>query len=377
MKKKQEKNSNMSDSRNLQEDEIIENFEKLSDTKPYKKLALVFLVVFFGGSLLWASFVPLEEGVPTVGKVVIETKRKAIQHQSGGVIKEIYVKEGQFVIKDQKLLKLSDSTAKNEVDIEKNKIKGLEESINSQYTFLKQIEESQASKIIQLDLLNEELKGIRDLVREGYAPKVNQLGLERELSQLESSYKELKNNKIQTEQKISELNFRLKAANKNLLIVESRLDGKIIKASVSGQVVGLQKQAVGSVISAAEKIMDLVPRDEKLVIETEIMPNLIDRVGLEDLVDIRFTSFSLTPFLVVPGKIISISSDIMDKPKQKTGPYYLARVVLTDEAKEILGDRKIRPGMNVEIVVKTGSRTLLAYILHPLTRRVARSLKEE
>ncbi|OUV02333.1 MAG: hypothetical protein CBC42_05955 [Betaproteobacteria bacterium TMED82] len=361
----------------LSEEDILEQFEELSDTSQYRRYALWFLVFFFGGTLLWAALVPLEEGVPTIGSVVVETKRKAIQHQSGGVIKEIYVKEGDFVEKDQKLLKLSDSTAKNEVEIEKNNIQSLNESINSQFTLLKKIDEARSGKSLQISLLNEELFGIRNLVKDGYAPKVRQLALERELAELESNNRELKNTKLQTEQKISEQKYQLEAAKKRLLIVKSRLDGKVIKASVSGQIVGLQKQAVGSVISPAEKIMDLVPRDEKLLVETEVMPNLIDRVEVGDIVDIRFTSFSLTPFLVVPGKISSISTDILNKPRQKVSTYYLARVVLTEEAKTILGKRKIRPGMQVEIVIKTGTRTLLAYMLHPLTRRIAHSMKEE
>ena len=77
--------------------------------------------------------------------------------------------------------------------------------------------------------------------------------------------------------------------------------------------VGLQKQAIGGVIQPAEKIMDLVPRNENLLIEAEVMPNLIDRVNLNDPVDIRFTSFSLTPFLVVEGTIVSISTDILNR----------------------------------------------------------------
>ena len=68
---------------------------------------------------------------------------------------------------------------------------------------------------------------------------------------------------------------------------------KEIKSTVSGQVVDLQKQAIGSVIRPAEKIMDIVPRDEMLLIEAEIMPNLIDRVAVGDDVDIRFSNFSL------------------------------------------------------------------------------------
>ena len=89
-----------------------------------------------------------------------------------------------------------------------------------------------------------------------------------------------------------ELKFKLESAKESLLIARRKLNQKEIKASVSGQVVDLQKQAVGSVIRPAEKIMDLVPGDEMLLVETEIMPNLIDRVAVKDLVDIRFSNFS-------------------------------------------------------------------------------------
>ena len=107
----------------------------------------------------------------------------------------------------------------------------------------------------------------------------------------------------------------------------------------------------------------------------EIKPNLIDRISVGDDVDIRFTTFSLTPFLVVSGEIVTISSDIL--MTQKREPYYLARVKVTDAGFEKLGNRKLRPGMEVGVVIKTGSRTLLTYLLHPLTRRIAFSLKEE
>ena len=80
---------------------------------------------------MWAAFVPLAEGVPTMGKVVVDTKRKEIQHSVGGVIKEIYVREGDFVKKDQLLIKARRlQRAQSEVLIEENNIKSLEENVN-------------------------------------------------------------------------------------------------------------------------------------------------------------------------------------------------------------------------------------------------------
>ena len=241
--------------------------------------------------MLWAAFVPLDEGVPTMGKVVVDTKRKAIQHSTGGTIKEIYVKEGDFVEKDDLLMKLGDLRAQSEVLIEENNIKSLEENVNLQRISLVKISGLITAGDKQLALVEEELDGIRGLVVEGYAPKVQQIGLEKEFNDLLSKKTELTSTREQTLQTIEELKFKLKAANERLLIAQRNLKQKEIKSTVSGQVVGLQKQAIGVVIQPAEKIMDIVPRDEMLLIETEIMPNLIDRVSVGDDVDIRFSNF--------------------------------------------------------------------------------------
>ena len=357
-------------------EQIDAEFEKILQTEKYKILAFWSLIVLFGGFLLWAAFVPLAEGVPTMGKVVVDTKRKGVQHSTGGTIKEIYVREGDFVQEGQVLIKLGDAKAQSEVFIEENNIKSLEENVNLQKIALNKISDNIDTAIKQIELVSEELDGIRSLVEEGYAPKVQQIRLEKELNNLLSRRNEAKGTRRQTLQSIEELKFKRNAAEERLLIAKRNLIQKEIKASVSGQVVDLKKQSIGAVISAAEKIMDLVPRDEMLLIETEIMPNLIDRVEVGDLVDIRFSNFSLTPLLVVPGKVSSISTDVLFKDKTKE-PYYLARVSLTDEGMSMLGKRKMRPGMEVGVVVKTGSRTLLTYLLHPLTRRVAFSMKEE
>ncbi len=360
----------------IDEEKISEEFDKLSDTEKYKKIAFWFLVVFFGGLILWAAIVPLQEGVPTAGIVVIDTKKKEVAHSSGGVIKEIFVKEGEFVEKEQVLLKLKDATPKSDVEIEKNKIQSLKENIIGQKLQLKSYEQLMASKLEQLESIDEELKGIIDLVKEGYAPKVKQLELERSYSEITSRFNEIFASKEAATQNILDLNYRLEAAKERRKKAERKLAGTTIKAGVSGQVMGIKKQSQGAVIKAGEKIMDLVPKNEQLFLETQIKPNLIDRVSVGLEVDVRFSSFSLTPLLVVPGEVTSISTDVIEDKRMKS-PYYLARVMLKEEAKEILGKRKIQPGMQVQIVIKTGKRTLLEYILHPLTRRVAYSLKEE
>ena len=211
----------MSDKENIK---VVEReFEEMLETKGYKKLASWVLLVLFGGFLLWATFVPLDEGVPTMGTVVVDTKRKAVQHSVGGVIQEIYVREGDFVSKDQLLIKLGDAKAQSEVFIEEQNISSIKENINLQHTTLDKIDSLIKTREKQKQLIDEEYVGIKSLVAEGYAPKVNQLDLEKELNQLESSLKELFASEKQSMQTIDELNFRLDAAREKLRILQRAL----------------------------------------------------------------------------------------------------------------------------------------------------------
>ena len=86
-----------------------ENFNK--DKHPIR-FGTLFLLIGLGGFLLWACLAPLNEGVPCQGSISIDTKRKIIQHLGGGVIKNIYIKEGQFVKANDVLLTFSDTTVK-------------------------------------------------------------------------------------------------------------------------------------------------------------------------------------------------------------------------------------------------------------------------
>ena len=83
-----------------------------TDTLQPMRVGLWVLGIGFGGFLLWAAMAPLDEGVPTQGMVAIDTKRKAVQHLSGGLVKDVLVKEGQFVKDDQELIRLDDAVAR-------------------------------------------------------------------------------------------------------------------------------------------------------------------------------------------------------------------------------------------------------------------------
>ena len=426
-----------------------------SDSIGAAKFGLWALGVGFGGFLLWAAFAPLDEGVPSQGLISIDTKRKAVQHPTGGIVKQVLVGEGEHVKENQPLIRLDDGKAKADFEMIRQHylgfrasqgrlsaeqanapkivfhpdlvkaasdplirnqmisqeqlfasrreqlradLQGIEESIGGQQALIASYNNMLASRRESLKLLNDELQQSRELVKEGYLPRNRQLELERMVAESNSSMSEILGNIQRAQRAILELRQRaisrredsrkeveaqLTDVTQQVLADEAKfhaLEDDLarveIKSPATGQVVGLAVQTVGGVIQGGQKLMDIVPDKEPLLIETRVSPNLIDHVKTGLPVDIRFNSFSNTPTLVVDGKIVSISNDLL-VDQQSNAQYYLARVTVTPEGYKKLGNRVLQPGMPVEVVLKTGERSLLAYMLHPLTKRLAAAMKEQ
>ena len=427
---------------------------------------IYFLVIAFGGFLLWASFAPLDEGVPSEGIVSIETKRKAVQHISGGVVEKVFVKEGQQVKEGDLLIKLFSQKAlagyeeahqhylalrategrlnaelagsskitfhpdfihdsnqdlvkqhiQNQTQLLNAKLSGLaadlsgiEESIKGQEAQIHGFKSVLESRRTQLNVLNEQLTGIKELVKEGYAPRSQQSDLEFKVAQSLGDIGDAQFNIVRCERAIGELKQKYssrkeqerKDIDTQMADVRSQVDAYAekskalknelieteIKSPATGQVVGLQMQTVGGVIGPGQKVMDIVPFGEPLLIEVKISPSVIDKVRTGMPVDIRFTNFANSPQLLVEGNLETISHDLLTDPQsaaaqgggggQAPPSYYLARVSVKPSGMKILGQRQLQPGMPVSVVIKTGQRSLMKYIMHPLVKRLASSMKEE
>jgi protease secretion system membrane fusion protein len=320
----------------------------LSDTKRIRSLLGWILGVLFFGFFLWAALAPLDEGVPTQGMVIIETKRRPVQHLQGGTVKEVFIKEGQLVKEGELLIRLNDSLARAEF-----------ESARQAMINLRTQEISRRNELL---LLEKELTGVSELVKSQFMPVTRELELRRQISQVRSV--------------IEETIAQQKSTQERLIAAQETLAKTEIRASGAGQIMGLKVQASGAVINGGELLAEVVPQSERLILETRIAPNLIDRIHAGDSVDVRFSAFSHSPQLVVEGRLTTISKDVLKDPATQAS-YYLAQVTLTPEGVRQLGGRQMQPGMPVEVVIKTGSRTLLKYIADPLIKRISMSLKEE
>jgi len=409
-----------------------------------------------GGFVLWASFAPLDEGVPSVAVVAVETQRKAVQHLSGGIVKEVMVREGQTVKAGDLLFRLDAATARANYESVRQRylglravqarlqaeqsglqvmplhldlqeaskkdpliqiqvqtqqsllitranglnadLRSLQESIQGQRALIESTGLMQGNRQTQLNLLKEEHRHTRELVIEGYAPRNRQLELERGMADIQASLTELRGRHEQALRSVAELEQRIERTRHAFLqevqtqlgsvtlevesdadklrALSNELDRTDILAPVTGQAMGLVFQTVGGVIQPGQKLLDIVPEGEPLVLEVRIAPHLIDKVKPGLATDVRFSAFAHTPQLVIDGKVDSVSQDLLSDPQNGVS-YFLARVSLTPEGMRLLQGRRLQAGMPAEVVIKTGERSLLTYLLHPLTKRLAASLKEE
>lgn len=425
------------------------------DSAGAARIGLWALGIGLGGFLLWAGLAPLDEGVPSQGLIAIDTKRKAVPHPTGGIVKQVLVGEGDHVKEGQLLIKLDEAAARANYEAIRQRylsfravqgrllaeqsnlakitfhpelqsaaqdplirsqmmtqaqlfqsrkaalradLQGMHETIQGQEGLIRAYESMLSSRRNTLSLLNDELTQTRGLVKEGYTPRNRQLELERMVSESQGAVAELRGNitrgrqavlevrqkmisrqqeyRKEVETQLAEVTRDVQSDEGKFRALADDLAGMDIKSPATGQALGLVVQTVGGVIQAGQKLMDIVPDNELLLVETRVAPNLIDNVYADMPVDIRFSTFANSPLLVVEGKVVSISGDLLTDPQ--TGvQYYLSRVSVTPEGYKKLRKRTLQPGMPVEVVLKVGERSLLTYMLHPLTKRLAAAMKEE
>lgn len=149
-----------------------------------------------------------------------------------------------------------------------------------------------------------------------------------------------------------------------------------VPAPIGGKVINLQVHTVGGVVGAGEPIMNIVPEEERLIVEAQVRPMDRDNVNEGQEARLRITALKqrATPELL--GEVRLVSADILtDRDTQVQ--YYLAEILIPEEEFEKLGDKDIAPGFPVEVTFTGSERTMLQYLAEPLAGLVRRAMKEE
>ncbi len=247
------------------------------------------------------------------------------------------------------------------------------------------------------DLLAEELDGVRELVERGLEPRPRLLEMERAEQEIVGARVRNQARIASIEQTIDEMrlvidelgNVRLAEVVAELREVETRLsdlrerlaaardvvERTRVAAPVAGTVMDLQVFTQGGVVAAGQRLMDVVPANDRLIIEARVAPNDIESIALGLPAQVRLTAYSQLGAPRLSGRVIRISADRLGDPR--TGmSWYEARVAL-DPDQPGLSSLPLVPGMPAEVMIVTGARTPIDYLLTPIVESLGRALREE
>lgn len=414
------------------------------------------VIIFgLGGFLAWASFAPLDQGIPATGVIASESSRKQISHMTGGIIERIQVKEGQAVKKGDVLIRLDEAqstaalkaaqsqwwtalavearlraevaqsplialpqelqantnnpeidailrtqqnvlrarraAAAGEIRLIKESTRGLENQLHA-------LQKLKASRERQVALYDEQMTSARSLHLQGYLSRNQTLDVEQQLSEVQSRQSEDLSNINAIQGRLAELRLRetqyvidqrrereaelaevrrdLTALGERVAALSDMHERLSIRAPVSGTIVNLAFATVGGVIKSGERVMDIVPDGDDLIVEAKLDPRYIDRIHTGLSADLRFDAY-LNAFQkpVVAGQVKVVSADAMQD--ERTGaPFYKIRITMPLSARATLSSMKLQPGMPCTVMIKTGEHSLLKYLVQPLIRRFNGALAE-
>jgi HlyD family secretion protein len=402
----------------------------------------------------WAASSEITGAIIAPGQIVVDSNVKKVQHPSGGIVGELRVRDGDHVKAGDVVVRLDDTVTRanlaivtkglNELmarrarlDAERsglNAVKfppeladspdpevmaviasevklfearrasrdGQKAQLRQQIEQMKEegegLSAQQKAKTREIDLIQRELIGVRELFAKNLVQLPRLTQLERETARVEGERGQLTAAMAQSRVKTSETELKIIQIDQDLASDVGKemreIDGKIgefverkvtaqdqlkrvdIRAPQDGTVFQSAVHTVGGVIQAGEPIMLIVPNADNLAVESKANPQDIDQLQIGQKVMMRFTNFNQRTTPEIFGNVSRISADT--STDQRTGAsYYTIRVGLPPEEIAKLGEVRLVPGMPVETFIQTGDRTVLSYLAKPLVDQVTRAFREK
>ena len=418
------------------------------------KFGFATIAIGLGIFVIWGGSAPLDSASIAEGTIMVAGHHKTIQHLEGGVISEIFVKDGQAVENNAVLIKLSDSNAKAQLriissqlnfaiavqarlnaerqnydqivwnekafDLNDFEIKEILQTQENLFNYKRKefkanvsiineriaqnqeeiigLEVRKTSLQSQSKLIAEELKSTQKLLDKGLALRPKLLELRRQTDELIAGLAETKTRVAAARQSIAENNLRLinleneyhkelakdmKENHSQILDLMEKynaykdvLERTEIRAPSAGIITDLQYHTIGGVISPGHKILDIVPQNEKLIVEAKVKPQDIDSIhpGLIGKIQLGAYKSRLVPRL--DGRVTYISADKFTDQHHGQS-YYIAKIEIDEKQLSMLNiNVKLYPGMPVTVFIVKGTRTFLEYLVSPIRDSFFKAFKE-
>ncbi len=254
------------------------------------------------------------------------------------------------------------------------------------------------SKEKQIDWIQKELVGVNELWEKNLIPYQRVTALEREKERLGGERGQLTASIAQSKGKIAEIELQILQVDQDMrtevgkdlaeiraktaelverkVAAEDQLKRVDIRAPMDGIVHQLAVHTVGGVITQGEPIMLIVPMAESLQVESRVAPQDIDQLRIGQPAVLRFVAFNQRTTPEVEGILTRISADVSEDTKTGTR-YYTIRISVPEPEVKRLGAVRLVPGMPVEALIQTNSRTVMSYLIKPLHDQLSRAFREK
>lgn len=420
-------------------------FSIIETREPGARGLLYIILVVFISLLAWASLATIEEVARGEGKVIPASQLQVVQSTDGGVVRELYVREGDRVSAGDLLVKIDPtrfvasfqetevrifalqakvdrltalltnvnwqpgeaSTPARQAVIRREKAFFAEslneyeqrlavarEQLSQQQRGLQEAQAKTRAAGRAVQLSRQELNVTRPLLASGAVSEVELLRLERDLA---AALGELRRAEAETERQraaveeaearigearhaarnrwrteLSDASAELGGLKEGAVALADRVKAAELRAPVSGTVQRVLYNTTGGVIAQGDAVIEIVPADDRLLIEAKIAPRDIAflRPGLPAMIKLHAYDFSI--YGGIPAQVQHISADTITDRNENT--YYLVRAI-TDE-KALSDYLEVMPGMTAQLDIITGERSVLAYLLKPVLRAKANALGE-
>ncbi|MDM1272068.1 HlyD family efflux transporter periplasmic adaptor subunit [Acinetobacter indicus] len=369
---------------------------------PLPKASLFIWIICIGLAvlLLWAWLFKLEEVSTGTGKVVPSSKEQVVQSLEGGILTTLNVREGEIVNRGQVLAQLDPTRfASNVGESESLLVSSLatsarlraevngtplvfpeevlkEPKLVQQETALydsrrANLEESLAGLRQALVLVEQELRMTEPLVAKGAASEVEVLRLKREANDLRNQMNDIRNQYyVKAREELSKSSTDVQTQQQVVRGKSDTLNRTVFKSPVRGVVKEIDVMTIGGVVPQNGKLMTIVPLDEQLLIEARISPRDIAFIRPDQEALVKITAYDYSIYGGLKGKVTVISPDtIRDEVKQDQFYYRVYIRTDTDKLTNKSGQQfSITPGMVATVDIKTGSKTVLDYLIKPFNK---------
>lgn len=362
---------------------------------------MIWLVaVIVASFLVWAAYAPLDEVVRGIGKVVPAMKNQVLQNLEGGIVNEIYVTEGDTVeagqllvkldqtrfqsafqeLQDQQralsirlarlraeqdrssdfvpnpeLLRLAGDHADSEIQIFRARRDELRSSVAN-------LEEAVALKVREVEML-------RSMAERSAVPEIELIRAEQAAVDVQSRLAEIVTEfETSRAQEYSEVLANLRQVEEQLRGREDQLARTDVISPIHGIVNKVLATTIGGVVQPGEPLLEILSLEDQLRVEGRIDPRDIGFVYAGMPATIKLTAFDFSIYGTLSGEVVHVGADtVVDENDREQRPYYEVFIELQSTTLEGPTDSvEIRPGMQSEIELQSGQKTVLQYLLKPL-----------